>query len=118
MLVLSADALAAALLGALIETEGHRVAFTNGGESARDALRRVRPAVILLDCEYPDACSSAVIGPAKMMGAGVLLFARPQLDRELHECAERYGVAALLMPAARGELRAALERAARQLHGR
>lgn len=113
VLVLSADALAAALLGALIETQGYEPQFTRPGESARDALRRLRPRLALADCEYPDACSAAFVGPARMMGTGVVLFGRPALTGYVRECAELYKVTALVMPPTADELRRALVEAAR-----
>ena len=107
-LVLSPDALAAALLGALLETEGWVPRFAHGGESARDALRRVRPDVALIDCAAADACSAAVIGPATMMGVRVLLFGRADVASLMRARAHELGVFTLGVPPAPGELRRAL----------
>ena len=48
-LVLSDDPLAAALVAAAIEHYGVRPVFAAAGESPRDALRRLRPRVVLVD---------------------------------------------------------------------
>jgi hypothetical protein len=98
VLVLSADALVAALLGALMEIEGYAPWFPRAHETPRDALRRVRPHALLLDGEYPDACGPTVIGPARMMGVRVVLFARPDVVAAVQACATRYELEVLPMP--------------------
>jgi CheY-like chemotaxis protein len=112
VLVVSRDALAAALLGALVELEGYAPHFVRDGEPARDALRRVRPVAVLVDCDFPEGCGAAVLGPAKMIGAGVVLFGRPAVAALVAECAERFGVPVLTMPPAPGELAGLLDRRA------
>ncbi|CAA9297564.1 MAG: hypothetical protein AVDCRST_MAG11-601 [uncultured Gemmatimonadaceae bacterium] len=107
-LVLSTDALAAALLGALVELEGYAPRFAHADEPARDALRRLRPAVVLIDCGWAEACGAAVIGPATMIGVRVLLFGRPAVAHVVRACAEEFGVPVLALPPAPGELRQAL----------
>ena len=108
VLVVSTDALAAALLGALVEIEGYTPYFLREGEQPRDALRRVRPATALIDCDPPEACGAAVIGPAKMMGTRVVLFGRPAVAGLVRRCAAEFEVATLAIPPAPGDLRRAL----------
>ena len=108
VLVISPDPLAAALLGALVELEGYAPHFLREREGPRDALRRVRPAVALVDCDSPEARRAAVIGPAKMMGVRVALFGRPAIAALVERCAAEFGVAILGVPPAPGELRGAL----------
>lgn len=74
VLILSADVLAAALLGAAVELAGHEPHFPESHEVARDALRRVRPRLVVVDCDHKDACAEAFVGPALMTGAQLLLF--------------------------------------------
>ena len=114
VLVLSTDALAAALVGALVESEGYHAAFARRAEPPREALRRVRPRLVLADCDCPEACGPELIGPARMIGAGVVLFGRPQLGAYVRDCADLYGVGALVLPPAPGALRRALEEAREQ----
>lgn len=113
VLIVSHDALAAALLGALAETEGQAPHFARGGESARAALRRVRPRAVLVDCDFPDGCAAALIGPARMIGARVVLFGRPAIAGRVAACAEQFGAPVLAMPPAPGELARLLGDAAR-----
>jgi len=105
VLVLSTDALAAALLGALIETEGHQVHFADAGEGSRGALRRVRPAVVFIDCAPRDGCSPDAIGPAKMLGASLVLFGGPDRAEWVRDCARTHDAYPLVLPARPGELR-------------
>ncbi len=108
VLVMSTDALVAALLGALVEIEGYTPHFVRDGEDAREALRRVWPGVMLVDCDHPEACRAAFLGPAKMMGTRVVLFGRPGLAAVMRECAERFQLRTLAMPPAPGALGRAL----------
>jgi hypothetical protein len=112
VLVLSADPLAAALVGALVEIEGQTPAFAARDEVPRDALRRVRPHVLLADCGAPDGCGPALIGPAKMVGARVVLFGHPRIAALVDECATLYRVAVLPIPPGPGDMRRALAPAA------
>jgi DNA-binding NtrC family response regulator len=82
VLILSADAVAAALLGALIETLGYGVRFARPPETTDQTIRRVRPAVCLLDCEDPERCSDEFVGRATMRGISVVVFGtRDALER-------------------------------------
>ena len=73
VLVLSSDPLAAALVGAAIELAGHAPRFPLADEAPRAALLRVRPRLVVIDCDHEDACSDSFIGPALMTGSRVLL---------------------------------------------
>ena len=116
VLVLSTDPLGAALVAMLVEAEGGVAAFAHPGELARDAVRRVRPRVVLVDCDYPGGCEPALVGPATMMGTGVVLLAPPRRADEVARCAERLGVGLLRLPPEPGELRAALAAASAAAH--
>jgi DNA-binding NarL/FixJ family response regulator len=74
VLIISPDALAAALLGAAVELAGHIAHFARTGEPGRDALRRARPRLVLVDCDDAGHCADAFIGPALMTDARVILF--------------------------------------------
>ncbi|PYP81596.1 MAG: hypothetical protein DMD35_01080 [Gemmatimonadetes bacterium] len=97
MLVLSSDPLAAALLGAAIELAGHAPRFPQSDEAARDALLRLRPRLVLVDCDH-DACSDEFIGPALTEGSRVLLFRSRRTRRDVRELTERLGLRVVEMP--------------------
>ena len=98
VLVLSSDPLAGALLGAAIELAGHAPRFPQPEEAARAALLRVRPRLVVIDCDHEDGCSDAFIGPALMTGSGVLLFKSRRTRRDVGELNGRLGLRVMDMP--------------------
>ena len=98
ILVLSADPLAAALLGAAVELAGYAPRFPLPEESARTALIRVRPRLVLVDCDHEEACTDEFVGPALMTGSKVLLFRSRRTKRDVSEFAERLELLVLEMP--------------------
>ena len=98
VLIFSADPLAAALLGAAVELAGHAPHFPQREEGARAALRRLRPRLTLIDCDYDDACSESFIGPALMTGAKVQLFRSHRTQRDAHSFARRLGLSIAELP--------------------
>jgi len=99
VLVLSSDPLAAALLGAAIELAGHSPHFPQPDESARNALLRVRPRLVVVDCDHEEACAEGFIGPALMTGSQVLLFRSRRTRRDTGDLGARLGVKTMEMPA-------------------
>ena len=98
VLVFSADPLAAALIGAAIELAGHSPHFPQADESARNALLRVRPRLVVVDCDHEEACADGFIGPALMTGSQVLLFRSRRTRRDIGDLGERLGVKTVEMP--------------------
>ena len=103
VLILSADPLAAALLGAAVELAGHVPSFPQPHEGARAALIRLRPRVVLVDCDHDEACSEEVIGPALMTGASVQLFSAPRSARNATALAHRLGLTLVRLPMEHGD---------------
>ncbi|MBW8768663.1 MAG: hypothetical protein JF589_02795 [Gemmatimonadetes bacterium] len=104
VLVLSSDPLAAALLGAAIELAGLAPRYPKLGESPRIALLRVRPRLVVIDCDHEDGCSEAFIGPALMTGSQVVLFRSRRTRRDMSEMAGRLGLRTVEMPQEHEEL--------------
>jgi hypothetical protein len=104
VLVLSSDPLAAALLGAAIELAGHAPRFPHAAESARQALLRVRPRLVVIDCDHEDGCSEAFVGPALMTGSQVVLFRSRRTRRDVSDMADRLGLRMVEMPQEHGSL--------------
>ena len=98
VLILSPDPLAAALLGAAVELAGHAPHFARQAENARGALLRVRPRIVLVDCDDEEACTDAFVGPALMTGGKVHLFRSPHTRRDTTAFAERLGLHELALP--------------------
>jgi DNA-binding response OmpR family regulator len=104
VLILSSDALAAALLGAAVELAGHLPHFARQGELARAALLRVRPKLVLIDCDHEESCTDEFVGPALMTGGKVLLFRSRRSETDRQEFAERLSLRVLDMPLDHREL--------------
>jgi hypothetical protein len=98
VLVLSSDPFAAALLGAVIELQGHTPEFLQADESPRAALLRVRPHMVVVDCDHEDGCSESFIGPAIMTGSQVILFRSHRTRRDVSDMADRLGLRTVGMP--------------------
>ncbi len=73
ILILAREEIISALLGLLVESRGHNVLFGNLGESTYDAIRRLRPNVVIVDCDHHD-CSGELAETAKEVGARLILF--------------------------------------------
>lgn len=96
--IISPDALLAALLGAAVELTGYRAAFPRVNESEVEALRRIRPALALVDADHPVATDEALLGRALMTSVRVLFFGRePRLDA-LRALAARYEAGIIVLP--------------------
>ena len=98
VLIFSSDSLAAALLAAAVELAGFLPHFSAAGETARNAVRRVRPGVVLIDCDHEETCSEEFIGPALMMKCRLVLFRSRATKRDVSEFAPRLGLRVLEMP--------------------
>jgi hypothetical protein len=110
VLVLSSDPLAAALLGAAIELAGFAPHFPYSNESARIALVRARPRLVVVDCDHEEGCSDAFVGPALMTGSRVLLFRSRRTKRDASELSTRLGLSVAEMPMDHGPLSRLLHR--------
>jgi hypothetical protein len=98
VLIFSLDPLAAALLGAAVELASHVPHFARQGEAARGALLRVRPRLVLIDCDHEESCADEFVGPALMTGARVILFRSRRTERDMSAFAERLSLRILDMP--------------------
>src|SRR4051812_38127540 len=104
ILILSDDAVAAALLGALIETLGYSVKFARPPEDTEQSIRRVRPNVCLLDCDDPAKCTDEVLGRAAMRRISVVIFGRVEALERVRALAAAHDIDMLLVPPAAEEL--------------
>ena len=98
VLIISADAVAAALLGALIETLGYSVRFARPPETADQTMRRVRPMVCLLDCEDPETCSDEFLGRAAMRGVPIVVFGKRDALEHVRALGLAHDIDMLIVP--------------------
>ena len=111
MLILSQDAVAAALLGGLVETLGYTVRFARPPELALDTMRRVQPRICLVNCIDPATCTHELIGRATMRGVSVVIFGTRDALERVRALATEHRLDTLLMPADVGVLQSVLQRA-------
>ena len=111
ILILSADSVAAALLGALVETLGYSVRFARPTESAEQSIRRARPQVLPVDCADSASCSREVLGRAAMRGVSVVIFGRAEALHRVRALVHEHRLDTLFMPADASAVQGSLERA-------
>lgn len=98
VLILSADVVAAALLGALIETLGYLVQFHQPPENPDDALRRAKPSVAMVDCADPSLLTDELLGRAKMRGVSVVIFGTRSVMTRVRDLARQFELQEVIMP--------------------
>src|SRR5438067_3156493 len=75
VLVLARESVLAALIGMLLELEDYKPVFAEPGERPEDAIRRLRPPlIVMLDSELDAANSDLFYARAAAAGARVVLF--------------------------------------------
>ena len=74
VLILSGDPDVGALVADLLELAGYRPAFPAADDRPQDAVARLLPRTIIVDCDLPDARSDALYRAAAVHGASVILF--------------------------------------------
>src|SRR5256885_1985747 len=78
VLVLARESVLAALIGMLLELEDYDPVFAEPGERPEDAIRRLRPPlIVMLDGEIDAASSDLFYARAAASGARVVLFSEP-----------------------------------------
>ena len=111
ILILSGDAVAAALVGALVETLGYLVKFAGLREAVDESMRRVRPHICLVDCIDPAMCNSAILGHARMRGISVVIFGTTAVLDRVDTLVSEHAIDTLRMPADASAIDATLKRA-------
>jgi hypothetical protein len=104
ILVFSTDPLAAALVGACIELAGFEPVFAHDEENPRDILLRVRPRLVLVDCDHEGACTESFLGPVLMTGARILVFSSRRSKRQSDKMVQQFGVRSFTLPIEYDEL--------------
>lgn len=97
-LIVSDDALGAALVGVATELSGFRVAYPDADESVPDAIRRAKPVVVLVDASHPIVRDPASLGPALMTGARVVFYGRADRLRDLRAAASAASASTIALP--------------------
>ena len=109
VLVLAREAVIAALVGMLLELEDYEPVFAAPDERPEDAIRRLRPPlIVVLDGQLPEAGSDLFYMRCAQGGARVCLFGEPLVVDAVRAAARARGLAFFAMPVDRRELATAL----------
>lgn len=109
MLVLAHDSVLAALIGMLLELENFEPVFAAPDERPEDAIRRLRPPlVVMLDGELEAARSDLFYARAAASGARVVLFSEPVAAEQVRGVARARQIPFVAMPIDRESLGRAL----------
>ncbi len=113
VLILARESVIAALIGLLLELEAYEPVFPEPGERYEDAIRRVRPPlVVVLDGESDEARSDLFHARAAQGGARVVLFSEPVAADAVRAAARERRLPFFAMPVDRATLGTVLKRAA------
>ena len=111
VLVLASEPVIAAFLAMLLELDGYLVDFARRGESAEDAITRLRPPLIICADGALDEVSSDRFLTEAADRAHVVLFAAPEAREEVSALAARHGFPFFELPVDRETLSRVLEEA-------
>jgi DNA-binding NtrC family response regulator len=111
ILILSADPVAAALLGALIETLGYTVMFARPSEPGEQSIRRVRPKICMIDCDDASVCNGELLGRATMRRISVVIYGTSAALDRVRALALEHDIEMLLVPPDTSALGGTLKRA-------
>jgi hypothetical protein len=95
-LIVARDPMTGALLGSLVEVSGFQPLFPAPSEGVDDAIRRHRPAVVLVDCDAGD--EERCIEPVGTYGGAVVLFSPSRAAAEVGSIAARHGLRHFTLP--------------------
>ena len=111
VLIVSTDPVVAALLGTLIELDGHLPLFPTADEPPVKALERLRPHAAIVDCDREDACGGEFLARGRSQSTGLVLFSAARLQGEVREIAARHGLPSFALPIDRAALARVLSEA-------
>jgi DNA-binding NtrC family response regulator len=98
ILVIAKEPLIQTLMCSLVDLSGHRAAQPRGDETVAAAVSRVRPRLLLLDCEHDGACEDEAYQAAARVGAEVLLFTPSRSRAEVADLAAERGLRSMALP--------------------
>jgi hypothetical protein len=108
VLILAREEIVGALLGLMAEIEGLEPVFPSADESVHDAITRVSPLVVLIDCDHVD-CGDELVNSVRGTGARPVLFSPSRQQRELHVFSRRYRIPGFTLPLEPSRFREFLE---------
>jgi hypothetical protein len=98
ILVIAKEPLIQTLMCSLVDLSGHQAAQPRSDETAAAAILRVRPGLLLLDCEHDCACEEEAYEAAAAVGSEVLLFTPSRTHAEVADFAAGRGLRSMALP--------------------
>jgi AmiR/NasT family two-component response regulator len=98
ILVIAKEPLIQTLMCSLVDLSGHRAAQPRSDETVAAAIARVRPQLLLLDCEHDAACEDDAYLAASAIEAAVLLFTPSRSRAEVADLAAERGLQSMALP--------------------
>lgn len=98
ILVIAKEPLIQTLMCSLVDLSGHHAAQPRSDESVGMAIARIRPHLLLLDCEHDCACEQDAYDAAALVGAEVLLFTPARTNAEAADFARGRGLRSMALP--------------------
>jgi DNA-binding response OmpR family regulator len=109
ILVVAKEPLIQTLMCSLVDLSGHRASVPRDDEGVAAAIRRVRPQLVLLDCEHDASCEEGAYAAASSVNASVLLFTPARTRSEVADFAAGRGLRSLALPIRLHEFSATLQ---------
>jgi hypothetical protein len=103
VLILANSSLIRGLLRAYLDHAGHTPLDADPDEEPERAVERLRPQVVLLDCDVPGTCEDRFVEHATALGARVLLFSPARDDYAVQALARERGLPWFGMPLSRSD---------------
>lgn len=97
VLILAREEVVAVLLGLMVELRGLEPVYLAKAEIAEELIRRVRPEVVVVDCDHQD-CTEALLAAVRDAGAKPILFSPFRFEAEVRRVAARHGVESFTLP--------------------
>ena len=99
MLIVARDENIASLMESLVACAGYRPVHPAADERPLATLARVRPELLLLDCDHSLVLNDSLHDAARAAGSRVVLFSAAHPAWELDRFARRRGLRAVALPA-------------------
>ena len=110
IMVLANEEVISALLGAMVELDGHVAVFPAADEWPLTAIKRCQPDLLLLDCEHELAWDPQAMRSLTASGTQVLLFSAMRSQRDIEQIAAGYGIGAFVLPVSFREFASQVDR--------
>jgi DNA-binding NtrC family response regulator len=91
VLLVAEQVIIGALLGALVELAGYDPCYANPGEAAADAIRRLDPAIVLIDVRHGAAHDGRVRARARRGGTALRYFGHHSDRMRIEAATSRWG---------------------------